>query len=56
MKKYGYHRIMLQTGLVIEGPVVVSLDADNTVLEWHPLLAEEPMVEWVGGTYECISH
>lgn len=51
MKKYGYHRLCLASGDVIEGPVVVTLDDNMQLTEWHLLLGEEPMVEWVGGQF-----
>lgn len=51
MKKYGYHRLVLSSGDVICGPVVITLDVQSRIVEWHWLQAEEPMVEWVGGTF-----
>lgn len=50
MKKYGYHRLVLSSGQVIEGPIVVTLDDHSNVIEWHMLKGEEPMVIWIGGT------
>lgn len=50
MKKYGYHRLVLSSGRVVEGPLVVTLDNCSNVQEWHLLKGEEPMVAWVGGT------
>lgn len=51
MKKYAYHRLVLLSGEIIPGPVVVALDNLSHIVEWHLLQAEEPMVEWVGGTF-----
>lgn len=51
MKKYGYHRLVQASGQIIQGPLVVVLDADSVLVEWHLLDGEEAMVEWVGGTY-----
>lgn len=50
MRREGYHRIVLPSGEVIEGPLVVELDAMGNVVSWHPLFCEEAMVVWVGGT------
>ena len=50
MTKYGYHRLVLSSGQVIEGPIVVTLDDHSKVIEWHMLKGEEPMVIWMGGT------
>ncbi len=55
MKKEAYHRLCLVSGELIEGPVVIELDDDNVMRGWHVLLGEEPMVEWIGGTYTCSS-
>lgn len=52
MKKYGYHRLMLVSGVVVEGPLVVTLDEDSRLVEWHLLIGEEAMVEWIGGIFE----
>lgn len=52
MKKYGYHRLVLSSGQVIEGPIVVTLDDHSKVIEWHMLKGEEPMVIWIGGTLQ----
>lgn len=49
-----YHRIVLSTGQVVDGPVVVSFDAEGRVQEWHLLRGEEPMTEWVGGEYRIV--
>lgn len=49
-KKYGYHRMVLPSGDVIEGPLVVIEDSMHRIIDWHLLEGEEPMVEWVGGT------
>lgn len=51
MKKYGYHRLVLPSGEMIEGPLVVVLDSSANLMEWHLLEGEEPMVEWLGGTF-----
>lgn len=51
MKKYGYHRITFATGRVVEGPIVVVLDETTGKMKWHYLQGEEPMVEWIGGSF-----
>lgn len=50
MKKYGYHRLVMKGHEIIEGPLVVVLADDKTLVSWHHLDGEEPMVEWLGGT------
>lgn len=55
MKKEAYHRLCLVSGELIEGPVVIELDDDKVMRGWHVLVGEEPMVEWIGGTYTCSS-
>ncbi len=52
MKKCGYHRLVLFSGEIVLGPLVVTLDNESHLLEWHLLHGEEPMVEWVGGTFD----
>lgn len=54
MKKYGYHRLVLPTGEVVEGPLVITMDSNLRIQEWHFLDGEEAMVEWMGGTYKCL--
>lgn len=51
MKKYGYHRLVLPSGEIVEGPLVVVLDSSSNLIEWHLLEGEEAMVEWIGGSY-----
>lgn len=51
MKKYGYHRLRLATGEIVRGPVVIVCDSCRHMVGWHLLRGEEPMVEWVGGTF-----
>lgn len=51
MKKYAYHRLVLASGQVISGPVVITCDIHSIMTEWHLLQGEEPMVEWIGGTF-----
>jgi hypothetical protein len=53
VKKFGYHRLVLSTGEVIEGPLVITVDSALRLREWHFLYGEEAMVEWVGGAYDC---
>lgn len=53
MKKCGYHRLVLPTGEVIEGPLVIKLDSSSHIHEWHLLDGEEAMVEWIGGAFDC---
>lgn len=55
MKKFAYHRLRLPSGEHVEGPVVVTMDANMHLIEWHILVAEESMVEWLGGTLDCDS-
>ncbi len=49
----GYHRLVLSTDEIIQGPLVATFDEQGQLLEWHPLQGEEAMVEWVGGEYVC---
>lgn len=49
--KTGWNRICFADGSVIEGPLVVVLDCAGIMLYWYPLLEEEAMVEWRGGTF-----
>lgn len=51
MKRYAYNRLVLASGQVIPGPVVITCDMQSNMIEWHPLQGEEPMVEWIGGTF-----
>jgi hypothetical protein len=51
MKKYGYHRLQLPNGEIIQGPLVITLDGNSHLIEYHLLQGEEPMVEWLGGTF-----
>ena len=44
-----YHRLFLPDGTLVEGPVIVSLDENGNVLEWHRMQQEEARTEWVGG-------
>lgn len=53
MKKCGYHRLVLPTGEVIEGPLVITLDSSSHIHEWYLLDGEEAMVEWIGGAFDC---
>ena len=53
MKKYGYHRLVLPTGEVVVGPLVITMDSASHIHEWHLLDGEEAMVEWMGGTFDC---
>ena len=38
-------------GRVVEGPLVLELAEDGTLLSYHPLRQEEPETEWIGGDY-----
>lgn len=51
MKKFGYHRLVLPSGQIIEGPLVIILNHESILTDWYLLKNEEPMVEWIGGTY-----
>mgnify|MGYP006051761089 CR=1 FL=1 len=51
MKNFGYHRLILPTGEVVDGPLVVVMDDYHRMHSWHILEGEEPMVEWIGGTF-----
>jgi hypothetical protein len=51
MIKKAYHRLITQDNHVIDGPVVIIFDEQMHFLDFHLLVGEEPMVEWVGGTY-----
>ena len=50
--KRAYHDILLPDGTLQQGPVVVETDEDGHFLRWHFLIKEEPLTEWLGGTYE----
>lgn len=54
MKNKAYHSIRLSKVEIIHGPVVVSFDENENMIEWHYLKSEEPMTEWIGGTYNTI--
>ena len=49
--KRGYHRLRTLDGRVVEGPLVLELAEDGTLLSYHPLRQEEPETEWIGGDY-----
>ncbi len=51
MTSRAYHRLILPDGTVHE-MVVVRFDAVGRFLDFHPLTAEEPFVEWRGGTLD----
>ena len=46
-----YHDLQLPDGTIIHGPVTVVVDADDNLVSWHPLNAEEPFTEWIGGCF-----
>ncbi|GEM_PF-1236499 len=48
MKKIACHTLYLPSGIRLSG-VVMELDADGYLSGWHPLVAEEPFVEWRSG-------
>ncbi|MCD8303177.1 MAG: hypothetical protein LUC44_09215 [Prevotellaceae bacterium] len=54
MKRRAYNRLVTPDGQTYHNVVVVFDDADSPV-SWHPLEAEEPYVEWVGGCYTVLS-
>ena len=49
--KRGYHRMQAADGQIVEGPLVVEIEEDGTLLSYHSLHQEEPFTEWVGGTF-----
>lgn len=49
MPKYGYHHVVFPDGHR-EDMVVVEFDDSGRYLTHHPLHAEEPFVQWLGGT------
>ena len=51
MIKRAYHRIVTSDKKVVDGPVVVVFNDEMEYLDYHILQGEEPMVEWIGGTY-----
>ncbi|MBO7067519.1 MAG: hypothetical protein J6W52_02405 [Bacteroidaceae bacterium] len=51
MIKRGYHRLETAEGRIVEGPLVVELAEDGTLLSYRPLREEEAATEWMGGTY-----
>lgn len=46
-----YNKVVLRDG-TLQTLVVVCFDDGGRYLSHHPLLAEEPFVEWVGGTFD----
>ena len=46
-----YNRVFLPDG-TLQMLVVVCFDGGGRYLSHHPLLAEEPFVEWVGGSFD----
>lgn len=52
MIRRAYHRIRKADGQIIEGPLVVELTDEGSMLSYHLLHQEEPYTEWQGGTYE----
>lgn len=47
-QKVAYHRLLLDDGTQVEGPVVVCYKEDGSA-EWHLLQGEESSVIWQGG-------
>lgn len=52
MIRRGFHRLRTPEGRVVEGPLVVELQEDGTLLSYHPLVREEEATEWIGGTFQ----
>ena len=52
MIRRGYHRIRKADGQIIEGPLVVELTDEGSMLSYYLIDNEEPYTEWQGGTYE----
>lgn len=52
MKQRAYHKLTLENGTIVHGPLVVCFDDDEKFLSWHLLEREEPFTEWVGGHFE----
>ena len=55
MIKRGYHRLITAEGKVVEGPLVVELSEDGSLLSYHPLRGEEAYTEWVGGEFNSLT-
>lgn len=53
MIKRGYHRLRIPEGRVVEGPLVVELAEDGTMLSYHLLEKEEEATEWIGGEFKA---
>ncbi|MCR5779591.1 MAG: hypothetical protein K6G70_03500 [Bacteroidaceae bacterium] len=49
--KRGYHTLVMPDG-TCHHLVVVEFSDDGRFLSFHPLVGEEPFVEWVGGTLD----
>lgn len=47
-EKIAFHRLRLEDGTMIEGPLVVVYENDRMV-EYYPLVREEAGVIWQGG-------
>jgi len=39
----------------VEGPLVVELSEDGSLLSYHPFRGEEAYTEWVGGEYNSLT-
>ena len=53
MRKLGFHRLLLADGTLVNGPLVVQVDDEGSILSWHPMHGEEESTEWVGGTWNA---
>ena len=49
--KRAYHKLILRDGTCHTLVVCEFDDATGRLVSHHPLLAEEPFVDWCGGTY-----
>jgi hypothetical protein len=52
MIKRAYHRIVTHDNHVVDGPVVVVFNDELKYIDYHLLQGEEPMVEWIGGSFK----
>ncbi len=54
MRQKAYNRLITPDGTA-HGPVIVRFTDDGQFLDFRPLIAEEPFVEWEGGTLDLRS-